>query len=310
MAGVLSRRMGCDTVLVLKMQVVIQKFLGYLIVEKGLSKNTLAAYGRDLSRCLSYLQASTPHQITRKDLLAFLGSLKGIGLSSRSISRTISSLRAFFRFLLLEGIIQEDPTDSIESPRGWFKIPKVLNQREVEALLNLPKGNDPLGIRDDAMIELLYATGLRVSELISLNMDSINFQTGFLVTMGKGSKERIVPIGDISLKKIKDYLEQARPQILRGRPCPTLFINRSGNKMSRQAFWYRLKCYARRAGITKRFSPHTLRHSFATHLLERGADLRSIQMMLGHSSITSTQIYTHVARKHLKIIHQKHHPRG
>jgi len=292
------------------MNTLINKFLGYLGIEKGLSQNTLEAYEQDVQHCLNHLENCPPGRITRKDLLSFLVKCQEKGLSSRSIARTISSLRAFFRFLLTEGIIQEDPTDLLESPRGWLKPPKTLNQKEVEALLNLPKGTDPLGIRDDTMIELLYATGLRVSELTSLKLEAINFQSGFLITMGKGSKERIIPIGDVCLGKLKIYLEIARPQLLKGRPCPTLFMNRAGKKMSRQAFWYRLKRYVQRAGITKPFSPHTLRHSFATHLLERGADLRSVQMMLGHADITTTQIYTHVTRERLKKIHQEHHPRG
>jgi integrase/recombinase XerD len=288
----------------------IKPFLDYLRVEKGLSPNTLDAYQRDVRRCLDHFKTAPPDRITRKDLLGFLLKIQDGGVSSRSVARTISSLRAFFRFLLMEKIIQEDPTDLLESPRGWLKPPKTLNQKEVENLLNLPKGNDPVGVRDDAMIELLYATGLRVSELASLKLDSINFQSGFLITLGKGAKERIIPVGDVCLEKLKLYLEHSRPRLLKQRPCSTLFVNRSGQKMSRQAFWYRLKYYARRAGIIKSFSPHTLRHSFATHLLERGADLRSVQMMLGHSDITTTQIYTHVTREHLKKLHREHHPRG
>ncbi|MCI0528318.1 MAG: site-specific tyrosine recombinase XerD [Nitrospira sp.] len=294
----------------LKMNDHIKKFLDYLSIEKGLSKNTLDAYERDVRQCLMHFRSISPDRITRKDLLSFLVKIQDGGLSSRSIARTISSLRAFFRFLLMEKLIQEDPTDLLESPRGWLKPPKILNQKEVDNLLNFPKDNDPLGIRDDAMIELLYATGLRVSELISLKLESINFQSGFLITLGKGAKERIIPVGDVCLAKLKIYLEQSRSQLLKRRPCSTLFTNRAGQKMSRQAFWHRLKYYARRAGITKSFSPHTLRHSFATHLLERGADLRSVQMMLGHSDITTTQIYTHVTRERLKKLHQEHHPRG
>jgi integrase/recombinase XerD len=302
----------------------IEKFLNYLSIEKGLSQNTLDAYERDVRRCLVNFRTRSPDRITRKDLLGFLVKLQDDGLSSRSMARTISSLRAFFRFLLMEKMVQEDPTDLLESPRGWLKPPKTLNQKEMENLLNLPKGNDPMGVRDDTMIELLYATGLRVSELVSLRLESINFQSGFLITLGKGAKERIIPLGDVCLTKLKTYLEQSRPRLLKhlpaarlparqgqaGRPCSILFVNRSGRKMSRQAFWHRLKYHARRAGITKTLSPHTLRHSFATHLLERGADLRSVQMMLGHSDITTTQIYTHVTRERLKKLHQEHHPRG
>jgi integrase/recombinase XerD len=295
----------------------IKTFLDYLSIEKGLSQNTLDAYERDVARCLDHFKTTPPDRITRKDLLDFLVKIQNGGLSSRSMARTISSLRAFFRFLLMEKLIEEDPTDLLESPRGWLKPPKTLNQKEVENLLNLSKGDDPVGVRDDAMIELMYATGLRVSELVSLKLDSINFQSGFLIALGKGAKERIIPVGDVCLAKLKTYLEYSRLRLLKhlpagqaGRSCSILFLNRSGRKMSRQAFWYRLKYYARRAGITKSLAPHTLRHSFATHLLERGADLRSVQMMLGHSDITTTQIYTHVTREHLKRLHQAHHPRG
>jgi integrase/recombinase XerD len=311
MVQTLSRIMAYDTLTTKhEMDALVQRFLGFLNIDKGLSQNTLEAYGRDLRHCFTHLQPRTPADLSRRKLMQYLASLKNDGLSSPSISRTISSLRAFFRFLLAEGILQEDPTDLLESPRGWLKPPRTLNYKETEALLNLPKDHGPLGLRDDAMIELLYATGLRVSELISLKLDSLNFQAGFLITMGKGSKERIIPIGDVSLTKLKRYLEKARPWLVRNRPSTILFPGRSGRKMSRQAFWHRLKGYANRAGITRTFSPHTLRHSFATHLLEGGADLRSVQMMLGHSSITTTQIYTHVTRARLKEIHRKHHPRG
>lgn len=292
------------------MDALLEKFLSYLNIEKGLSQNTLDAYQRDLVRFLNYFRSTPPDQITRKDLQVFLVSLQKDSLSSRSVSRLISSLRAFFRFLMMEGLIQEDPAELLQSPRGWLKPPKVLNQKEVESLLNIPKGQDPLGIRDDAMIELLYATGLRVSELISLKMEAFNFESGFLIALGKGSKERIIPVGDVCLEKLKAYLKRARTPLLKGRTSSLFFINRLGKRMSRQAFWHRLKHYARLSGITKPFSPHTLRHSFATHLLERGADLRSVQMMLGHSSITTTQIYTHVTRERLKKLHQEHHPRG
>lgn len=292
------------------LEALIPKFMGYLGIERGLSENTLKAYSRDLSRMGRELGSIPPSRITRKDLLSFLAMTKQRGLSSRSISRTISAMKSFFRFLLLEGLIEEDPADLLQSPRGWFRTPRILNQREVEELLNLPKGNDPLGIRDDAMIELLYATGLRVSELIALKTQSINFQAGFLITIGKGSKERIVPIGEMSAMKLQRYIDQARPQLLKNRSTAILFVNRSGTKMTRQAFWHRLRRYARQAGIRKAFSPHTLRHSFATHLLERGADLRSVQILLGHASISSTQVYTHITRERLKKIHQQHHPRG
>lgn len=288
----------------------LERFSNFLSVERGLARNTLAAYRHDIAGLLAHLGEKNPARASRGDILQYLAHLHQRGCSSRTIARAISAIRTFYRFLQIEGAVQSDPTELLDSPRGWKRPPKVLSRQEVFALLNLPKGEHPLGLRDDAMIELLYATGLRISELVSLRTESVNLEAGFLVVMGKGRKERIVPVGQIALDKLKVYLRQARPALLKNRQIPALFPNRNGTPISRQAFWYRLKALARRAGIQRHFSPHTLRHSFATHLLSGGADLRSVQMMLGHASITTTQIYTHVARERLKEIHRKHHPRG
>lgn len=291
------------------LQTLTENFLTYLSIERGLSQNTLLAYGRDLKKCLAPFHSTPVERITRKDLLQCLAGLTQAGLSSRSISRAVSALKTFFRFLQAEGRLRKDPSELLEAPRGWTKPPRVLSQRDVERLLNAPKGRPPLGARDDAMLELLYATGLRVSELVSLKLGAFNFEAGFLIVRGKGSKERIVPVGETALDKMKEYLSSARPLLTRGKQSLWAFPNRAGRPLTRQAFWHRLKRHARQAGILKTFSPHTLRHSFATHLLDRGADLRSLQMMLGHASLSTTQIYTHVARERLKRIHEKYHPR-
>ncbi len=304
------------------MDQLIDQFLNHLTIEKGLSSNTLTAYHRDLKKFSSFLikrhHPLSPirrppidiTRISRKDLMAFLSDLRAQALSPASVTRIISTLRTFFNFLLREEILFHDPTAQIRSPRKSFRLPKTLHFSEVESLLNTPKGNSPHALRNDTMIELLYATGLRVSELLQLPVESINLESGYLLARGKGSKERIVPIGQHALKKLETYLSRVRPKLLKEKISKTLFLSRSGKGMSRQTFWKQLAAIALKAGIQKQISPHMLRHSFASHLLERGADLRSIQMMLGHADISTTQIYTHVARERLKKIHQKSHPRG
>ncbi len=289
----------------------IDRFLSYLSVEKGLSQNTLTAYSQDLNRFRSFLERrriTTVDGIDRQVMVSFLEELTD--LSSTSTRRILSTLRGFFRFLSMEKVIWYDLLTLIRFPKGDFRLPKVLSFSDVESLLNFPKGETPTAVRDDAMIELLYATGLRVSELIGLSTASLNFDAGFLVASGKGSKERVVPIGHCAIEKIKNYLRSARPRLLKKKSCETLFVSQQGAAMSRQAFWRQLKIYGRLAGIASRITPHMLRHSFATHLLSRGADLRSVQMMLGHADIATTQIYTHVERDRLKQIHQQAHPRG
>jgi integrase/recombinase XerD len=291
----------------------IDRFLNHLSVEKGLSPNTLSAYAQDLQKLVQFTEQkgiSALDRIDRKEILLFLSDLKRRAFAASSTARILSTLRTFFQFLTTEGILHHDPLAHIHSPRQAFRLPKVLHPTEVEALLNLPKGGNPIGLRNDAMVELLYATGLRVSELVSLPMGAVNLEAGYLIAHGKGSKERLVPIGKCAREKLALYLSAARPLLLKTKNSNLLFINRSGKGISRQAFWMQLKDTARKAGIRRTITPHMLRHSFASHLLEGGADLRSVQMLLGHADISTTQIYTHVAREQLKKIHRKNHPRG
>ncbi len=300
----------------------LDQFLNYLAIEKGLSENTLAAYAQDIKKFSAFLNKhssppvseSSPAidltQVTRHEIVRFLARLRAEVLSDASIARMLSSLRHFFKFLIHEGRLPHNPLAQIDAPKKALRLPKVLHFSEVEALLNLKKGEKPEAIRDDVMLELLYATGLRVSELIALPLGALNLEAGYLIARGKGDKERIVPMGDCAREKLLTYIASVRPRLLKGKSDPTLFLSRLGKKMSRQAFWKKLNVYARQAGIQKQISPHILRHSFASHLLERGADLRALQMMLGHADISTTQIYTHVARERLKQIHQAAHPRG
>lgn len=288
----------------------VSEFFNYLVVEKGHSSNTIDAYKRDLTRYISYLKdkdITTPDEITVQILREYMMGL--MGMSIASVRRNISSIRHFHKFILREGIAAADPTLHLETPRGWKRLPRTLSFTEVEALLKQPVDENPRGLRDGAMIELLYATGLRASELIGLRPGNINLEVGFIVAMGKGGKERVIPMGEYALEKVKRYIERGRPALLKGRSSPYVFVSSWGRGLTRQSFWKIIKKYARQAGIQKAISPHTLRHSFATHLLERGADLRSVQMMLGHSDISTTQIYTHINRERLKKIHAECHPR-
>ena len=297
----------------------VDVFLNYLSIEKGLSQNTLLAYSHDLKRFLEFLEKKSIgviDRVDRNEITLFMERLHNDAMSFRSINRVLSTIRTFFKFLSMEGIVHHDPFAHITSPKNEFRLPKALSILEVTALLNWPKGETPTGIRDDTMIELLYATGLRVSELITLSMSSIQFEAGYLITYGKGAKERIVPMSEQAIAKIKNYLQTSRPRLLKkngpatAASCNTLFISQQGKGMSRQCFWKQLQTYGQLAGIACRITPHILRHSFATHLLAGGADLRSVQMMLGHSDISTTQIYTHLERDHLKEIHRNAHPRG
>ena len=288
-------------------------FISYLAVEKGLAANTLQAYSRDLARYLEFLdkqERSEPGSIVSADIAAFLGRLREQGIGARSRARALSAIRMFHKFLLIENHAAANPAAIIEAPRTLNRLPEFLNSHEVDALLAACAGESGENIRDLAMLELLYATGLRVSELVSLKLREVNLGAGYLMTLGKGSKERLVPIGDSARQRVAGYLEQVR--ILQdplGRNN-FLFLSRLGDAMTRQAFWNIVKKRARLAGIRKNISPHTLRHSFATHLLENGADLRSVQIMLGHADLSTTQIYTHVTRERLKKLHQQIHPRG
>jgi integrase/recombinase XerD len=248
--------------------------------------------------------------VDRDSVLEFLSWLYRKKLSSRSVARHLVALRVFLRFCVAEELLREDPTQNLEAPRIWKSLPVFLTLQQVERLLEQPDAATPLGARDAAMIEVLYSTGLRVSELVGLRLAEVDMQMGCVRCVGKGNKERIVPLGRNALGALRRYLEVSRPVLSKGRPSPYVFMNHRGAKMTRVGFWKVLKAYGRRAGLPAKLSPHKLRHSFATHLLERGADLRSVQMMLGHADISTTQIYTHVARERLKLLHAKHHPRG
>lgn len=288
-------------------------FLSYLVVEKGLSRNTLEAYGRDLGRyldCLERINIAEPECITPLDVAAFLTSLKDAGLGARSRARALSSVRMFHRFLEIENYAEGNPAALLDAPRIGVKLPTVLSFREVESLMAAADGTDPVNRRDRAMLELLYATGLRVSELVSLRARDVNLSAGFLLAYGKGRKERLVPIGETAAAVLADYVDTVRSRLDRKGDSEYLFLSRLGEPMTRQAFWNIVKKRAVQAGIGKRVSPHSLRHSFATHLLENGADLRSVQIMLGHADLSTTQIYTHITRERLKRIHEKFHPRG
>jgi integrase/recombinase XerD len=289
------------------------QFINYLVVEKGLSKNTVVAYSRDLILYLEFLRSNSIADIAAADttlVLKHLIELRDAGLGPRSRARHLVTLRGFYRFLVQQKIIDANPAQLVDLPKAGLRLPDVLKVDEVLQLLEAPDPSKPLGVRDAAMLELLYAAGLRVSELIKVGMANINLEACFVRVIGKGSKERIVPIGLVAKKKIDDYLTSGRPILLKGRPSPYLFVTRSAMSMTRQGFWKLLRQYALKAGISHRISPHTLRHSFATHLLERGADLRSVQVMLGHVDISTTQIYTHVAQERLKAVHTQYHPRG
>ncbi len=289
------------------------RFLHYMVAEQGLARNTLDAYGRDLARYIEHLSAARlrdPDAVKMADVLAFMKMLRESGLSTRSLARCLTVLRMYHRFLLREGLAKEDPTARLEMPKIWNRLPEVLSEAEVEALLGRPRLDKPLGVRDAAMLEVLYATGLRVSELLGLRVNSVNLEAGYLVAMGKGSKERVVPMGEYAVEILSRYMSGARGDLMRGAASPFLFLNRSGRPLTRQGFWKMLKKYARQTGIEKRITPHTIRHSFATHMLERGADLRSVQEMLGHAKLSTTQIYTHVDSRRLRKIYERYHPRA
>lgn len=288
-------------------------FISYLAVEKGLSANTQEAYSRDLARYLDYLEQegrTAPASVTSGDIAQFLGRLKDLGIGPRSRARCLSAIRMFHKFLMIENYADSNPASIIEAPRTLHKLPGFLSTGEVDALFAACAGTSGENIRDLAMLELLYATGLRVSELVHLKLREVNLDSGYLMTLGKGNKERLVPIGESACQRVSAYLEGVRYRLDPDRQNRFLFLSRLGDAMSRQAFWNIIKKRSYQAGISKHISPHTLRHSFATHLLENGADLRSVQVMLGHADLSTTQIYTHVTRERLKRLHQQIHPRG
>jgi len=290
---------------------VLQSFLEFLSVEKGLSFNTILSYRRDIKKLLRFLERKRISWLEEgdEDLAKFIQYMSRSGLSSRSLARLISSLKSFYKFLILDGVLKKSPASSLSSPKPMFSLPKYLTVKEVELLLAQPNEREIMGLRDKAMLELLYASGLRVSELVFLKTKDINLEDGFLLCRGKGGKERIVPVGNSALKAILKYMKRARPKLWK-RSIDYLFLTYRGQAFTRQGFWKLLKSYVLKAGLASKISPHILRHSFATHLLERGADLRSVQLMLGHSQITTTQIYTHVSRERIRRVYDKYHPRA
>ena len=291
----------------------VDQYINYLLVEKGLSDNTIESYSSDLALYLEFLKKNGIKNISNAGaavILKHLIDLRDLGLGAKSRTRHLITLRGFYRFLMQEKIVKRDPSRIIDLPKGGLKLPDVLSVEEVKKLLNICDTKKPKGIRDAAMIELLYAAGLRVSELVNVKLQNVNMEAGFVRVFGKGSKERVVPIGLYAKEKIDHYIKSSRPLLLKNVVSQYLFVARAGKPMTRQGFWKQLKKYGQIAGIKKRVTPHSLRHSFASHLLEGGADLRAVQIMLGHVDISTTQIYTHVAKKHLKEMHEKYHPRG
>lgn len=291
----------------------LDEFCDALWLEDGLARNTIESYRRDLCQFSAWLAAQrgvSLGQAARTDLLAYLAHQFGRNVRPRSAARLLSSLKRFYRYLLRENRIKADPTLQIESPKLPRSLPKILTEDDVDSLLAAPDPDRALGLRDKAMLEALYASGLRVSELVCLNLGQLSQDVGVIRVIGKGAKERLVPIGEEALVWLRRYLDQARPALLGGRRTDALFVTRRGGAMTRQAFWHLIRRYAAKAAIGKAISPHTLRHAFATHLLNHGADLRVVQLLLGHADISTTQIYTHVARERLKQLHARHHPRG
>ncbi len=297
----------------MKIEKYIGDFIHYLGVERGLARNTLESYRRDLQQYANYMEGQKINYIdnsTQHSVIGYLLFLQKNGRVASTIARHMSALKAFHRFLVNEGVIPKDPTANLETPKPHKKLPQVLSLQEVELLLDAPKVKNASDSRDKAMLELLYATGIRVSELINLNVDNLNLDMGFVRCFGKGSKERIIPLGKVAIKWVGEYLGWGRAKLIKTPNQPSLFVNYNGHRLTRQGFWKIIKKYAKDAGIQKEITPHTLRHSFATHLLENGADLRSVQEMLGHADITTTQIYTHLTKGRLKEVYSKHHPRA
>jgi integrase/recombinase XerD len=294
------------------MRELIDTFLNYLSVERGLANNTIIAYREDLNNYLGFIEKShieALSKISKENITNFMLSQRDNGIAPNSVARRLAAIRMFHRFLARERILKVDPSTLIDSPKLWKRVPDTLTVNEVEALIAQPNVHDTQGIRDKAILETLYATGMRVSEAVNLKKDNVNLDIGFLRCIGKGNKERIIPLGKKAILSINRYLKDSRPKFLKDKESEFLFISRSGKKISRQSFWKIIKKYAKLAHIKRTIKPHTLRHSFATHLLEHGADLRSVQEMLGHSDISTTQIYTHINKDRLKSVHKQFHPR-
>ncbi|MEW6456872.1 MAG: site-specific tyrosine recombinase XerD [Acidobacteriota bacterium] len=287
----------------------LKSFLNFLTVEKGYSPNTIENYKRDLNKFSRYIKGNLLN-VEEEDILNFIKKETKKGMSPRTVSRFISSIRSFYKYLMVDGLSKVNPAISIQMPKKWFSLPNYLTLEEVDNLLSILDETTELGKRDKAMFETLYATGIRVSELINLQLKDLNLEIGIIICKGKGGRERIIPLGESARKKILEYIETSRNNILKGRENPYVFVNYAGRPLTRQGFWKIIKTHGKKAGISKKLTPHTLRHSFATHLVERGADLRSVQIMLGHSKISSTQIYTHVSKERLKKVWEKYHPRA
>ncbi len=292
------------------MENILKEYTNFLKIEKRYSSNTVQAYYRDISRFLLFAGEGPLETFDSTKIRSYIMKCLEEGRNSRSTARYLSSLKSFFKFLCEENYLKDNPAEILESPKLWRKLPNIISLDEVEALLACPDPKTLFGIRDKAMLEVLYATGLRVSELISLKSSDVDLQVGFLRSMGKGSKERVVPLGAVAQSAVQDYIDIARRVLLKGNTAHELFITRRGSKMTRQGFWKILRAYALKANIRTNVSPHTLRHAFATHLLERGADLRSVQEMLGHADISTTQIYTHILQDRMRQVHDKFHPRA
>lgn len=294
------------------MHELVDAFLNYLSVERGLSRNTIISYREDIDTYMDFLKASHIEALsstTKNNITNFMLSQKDRGLAANSVARRLAAIKAFYKFLVRERILKTDPSSLIESPKLWKKIPETLSANEVDALLSQPNIRERQGIRDKAILETLYATGMRVSEAANLKVDNVNLEVGFLRCFGKGNKERIIPLGKKAINSIKRYLQDSRLRLLKNKESDFLFLSRFGKNISRQSLWKIIKRYAKEARIKKPIKPHILRHSFATHLLERGADLRSVQEMLGHADISTTQIYTHISKERMKAIHKMFHPR-
>ena len=295
------------------MQEILTRYLNNLLIERGMAANTLEAYGRDLRRYFQFLLKKDITQlpdVKPEVIIEYLVQIKGEGLSANSMNRALAALRGLYKYLIQEKIITSSPLTNIDLAKVWMRLPDTISKEEMNVILIQPGNSTAATVRDSAMLELLYATGIRVSELINLTMNSVNWQVGFLVVMGKGSKERIVPVGKTAYDCTRLYVDNARPQLMQKKTTDVLFLNRFGTKFTRQGLWKIVIKYAKKAGLQKKVHPHTFRHSFATHLLEGGADLRTVQVMLGHADISTTQIYTHITRERLREIHQKYHPRG
>ncbi len=291
----------------------IEQFRDYLWLERGLSDNTISSYTSDLKLFANWLteHSQSLQKASPEDVLQYLASRVQSGMSARTTARLLSSLKRFYTLLCREGVIEKDPTALVDAPKTGRSLPVSLSEPQVELLLAAPDLSTPEGLRDRAMLELTYSSGLRVSELISLGLAQVNIHSAVMRIMGKGNKERLLPVGDVALEHLEQYLHSARDELLKGQgTCDKMFVTRRGGGLTRQAFWYRVKKYAQLAGIRQSLSPHTLRHAFATHLVNNDADLRVVQLLLGHSSISTTQIYTHVAAERLKSLHAEHHPRG